>query len=351
MLTKYILKRLLLAIVTFIVIYVIVYLIMAKFGNNPFVNTVDAIKSKSTDASEQLIKLQKENGFDKPAVVRLWDYTVGIFHGDYGKIYKSSETSIPALFFKPLRYTILVSLPSFIISVILGVILGTISAYKRGKWQDASITSFATVFVALPSFVLAPFIILIALKINLPFEFKDAEDYSVGTMITSLIPPIVVFVLSSIARYTFLVRNWVVTTLSSHQVLIAKAKGLSKFKIFTKHVFRNASIPLVRTLIFSYLALLSGSIILEQFFRIPGSSTIIVNAIQDGEINVSMFSLIFFTSLSLVTDIVADLSYVFMDPRISIASKSERNYWVEFKKWRSRKQSKEKLEQGEMSNV
>lgn len=333
---KYFFKRLLLALITFLAIYIIVFVLLANFSPDPFGDLVEK-GSKVADQGKKLADLRTKYHFDQSTLARLWFYTAEVFKGNFGPIYKTGEDGqIPSLFFGPLRYTILVSLPSFLISAFLGVILGTVAAYRRDRIEDAAISGISTFFVAIPSFVLAPFVVLIAIKIGLPFEFKDPSTYGISTALASLIPPIFVFSITSVAGYVFLVRNQVITVLSSEYILIAKAKGLSKMDIFFKYVLKNAAIPLVRSLIFSYIILLSGSIVLEQFFRIPGSSSILVSAAFDGEVNISMFSIIFFTSLSLIVDIIGDLVYLFMDPRISFGNKSPISLWEKIKNWKIR---------------
>ncbi|MBN3535099.1 ABC transporter permease [Mycoplasma procyoni] len=347
---KYFFKRLGLAVITFFIIIFIVYMLQASFGNNPFAE--DALNAKgSGKGTAELIDRAAINGLNRPSIVRFfnwfWDF---FFRFDSGVIYSDTSDykhNIPKLFFEPLKWTILVSLPAFILSVIIGTTLGVVAAYNRGKWVDSAITTFVTIFIALPSFVIAHLIVLVTSSLGLPFEFRDPRDASGLLTALSLVTPVIVFTLSSLAGYTIFVRNQVVSVLTSNQVLIAKAKGLTKFEIFRKHVLRNSLVILVGILIFSYIGLLSGSIILEKFFRIPGSSTIIVAYTQKGEINVIMFSLVFFTALSLVTLIIVDMSYAWMDPRIKIASTSQsKNYFGLFKKHLNRnKQFKSQLQQ------
>ncbi|UWD34379.1 ABC transporter permease [Mesomycoplasma molare] len=339
---KYFLKRLGLALITFLIIIFIVYVLQVSFGKNPFSEQglKDAANKLSGGDPSKKIDPLVFYGFDKNAVIRFWLWLTNFVSGDVGIIYSDTTEyshQIPKLFFEPLKWTVAVSLPAFILSVILGVSLGVIAAYNRGKWIDSAITFFVTLFVALPAFVIAPIIVLITSQAGLPFEFKDPRDVPVDITVASLITPILVFTLSSLAGYTIFVRNQVVTVLTSNQVLIAKSKGLSKWNIFKKHVLRNASVILVGTIMFSYIGLLSGSIILEKFFRIPGSSSIIVSYTENGEINVIMFSLVFFTSLSMITLIFVDMSYAWMDPRIKIAnSENSKNYFVLFKKYLQR---------------
>ncbi|WP_051619048.1 ABC transporter permease [[Mycoplasma] collis] len=327
---KYFIKRLFLAIITFLIIIFMVYLIQAGFGKNPFVTAdISEGSRNSKEAEEAALKLASSHGFDLNPFSRffIW-FKKFFFEGDVGIIYgKENEFSknIPKLFFEPLKWTIIVSLPSYFLSILLGTILGTVAAYNRNKWPDSVIATFVSIFIALPSFIIAPVLILIFSKLGLPFEFKDPRDNFGYTTFLSLITPIVVYTLGSLAGYTLFIRNQIVGILNSNQVLIAKAKGLSNFTIFRKHVLRNASIILVGGLILSYIGLLSGSILLERFFRIPGSSNLIIEYTSSGEINVIMFSLVFYTGLTLFTMIIADMSFVWMDPRIKFGLAANSN--------------------------
>ncbi|VEU59845.1 ABC transporter permease [Mesomycoplasma neurolyticum] len=329
---KYFLKRLLLAFLTFLIIVFIVYLIQAGFGKNPFLP--EDFKPNSKNAAKDIAASQKlaaAHGFNSNVFIRFFVWFKNLFFkGDAGIIYgQENEFShnIPALFFKPLKWTIIVSLPSFILSLVIGIILGTIAAYNRKKAIDSAIATFVSIFIALPSFVIAPALILIFSKMGLPSEFKDPRDVSGYATFLSLITPIIVYTLGSLAGYTLFIRNQVVSVLTSNQVLIAKAKGLTNFQIFRKHVLRNASIILVGGLILSYIGLLSGSILLERFFRIPGSSNLIIQYTTSGEINVIMFSLAFYTALTLFTMIIADISFVWMDPRIKFGMSNNSTSW------------------------
>ncbi|MBR2999298.1 MAG: ABC transporter permease, partial [Mycoplasmataceae bacterium] len=140
--------------------------------------------------------------------------------------------------------------------------------------------------------------------------------------VKSLILPIITVTLGSLAGYTILVRNQMVSILTSNHILIAKAKGLTQQEIFWKHIIRNISIPLIAYMVPSFIILLSGNIIIEQFFNVPGTSNVIMQAFPNGEINVVMFSIFFFASLSMVGQIILDISYIFIDPKIKYFEES-----------------------------
>ncbi|WP_406614705.1 ABC transporter permease [Mycoplasma corogypsi] len=366
---KYILQRLGFAVVTLFVIIVIVYLSVAIFSNNPFVeraqNSSQGGEGSASVGSQVYIDTmrryfnQSVNYHLTPDVpfdtknptfwfnlkvnpfVRLFYWFKDIFNKDhpFGLPYNEDvftkyfdmndpNKTIPALFFKFLKFSIIVTLPAFVISASLGIVLGVIAGYKRGKFFDVSVNFFSLVFVALPSFVLVPIFISVLLSFNVPpqaYNFTDKtvlDTNSIGNIILSWLPPIFIIVLGSLSGYITFTRNQVVTVLTSNYILIAKSKGLGKFEIFTKYVLRNISIPLATAIIPSYIGLLSGGIIIETYWQIPGTSQTFAQAFPNGEINIIMFSNVLFTALGLFTELLVDVVYTFLDPRIKYASPS-----------------------------
>lgn len=313
---KYILKRIILALISLFILMTIVYLLTASFADIPY--------NEDPNGAENW---KEANGFNKPVIVRYAIYLKDFFTGNFGKIYLNNDgfNTIPELFFVPLGWTMLVTVPSFLISAIFGFYLGVIAGYKRGTWIDTTINIFVVIFIGLPSFVIAPIILLIANTSNglIITEFQSPDIQGWGVTIKSLILPIVTISLGSLAGYTILVRNQMVTILTSNHILIAKAKGLNQWQIFWKHIIRNISIPIISYMVPSFIFLLAGNIIIEQFFNIPGTSNVITQAFPNGEINVVMFSILFFSALSMLGQIILDISYIFIDPKIKYFEKSK----------------------------
>ncbi|MGL6125332.1 MAG: ABC transporter permease [Metamycoplasmataceae bacterium] len=319
--TKYIFKRIILATITLIVLVILAYLLTASFSRNPFAG----------GDPENAEQLAEQAGLNDPILVRFGRYIQDIFNGTFGRIYVpqgGESTSIPKFFFEPLRYTLLVTVPALIFSSLIGITLGILAGYKRGTWIEAVINVFVVTFIGLPSFVIAPIMILIAVNSNglILFDFKLPEDVGWLLSLKSLMLPIITVTLGSLAAYTILVRNQLVSILTSNQVLIAKGKGLSTVDIFFKHIFRNISIPIISFLLPSFVVLLAGNVVIEQFFNIPGSSSVIIKAFPNGEINIIMFSIIFYSSISLMVQIILDISYILIDPRIMFVEKSKIDY-------------------------
>ncbi|VEU76974.1 ABC transporter permease [Mycoplasmopsis columbina] len=368
---KYIFQRIAFAILTLIVISIFVYVLVSVFGSNPLRSYAEAEYPKISrnnpnltfDAYLQNLELERGiryavidaggnsiPGAKIPVLIRYFAYIGGVFRGEFGDVLNPANNpdpeqyrTLPQLFFIPLRNTTFITLPSMLLSLVIGIGLGIFAGYKRGKLIDSSINVFVLIFVALPSFIIAPLAIAIGVKLGILPVVPRFEDESFGTIFVAYLPPIIVSTLSSLAGGVILTRNMVITVLTSNYVLIAKTKGLSETQIFFKYVLRNSFIPLFGLIFGSFLGLLSGSVIIEQYWGIKGTSQVILNGFSTGEINVIMFSTLFFTLIGLFAAILVDLAYLILDPRITYTSKSKRNYTMFFKAYLERRKLEKEL--------
>lgn len=327
----YVLKRIGLAFLTFVAIVFIIYLLQASYGRNPLgVQGENAAQSKTgtVDNTELIAKYW----LDRAPILRFFKWVGELFSGSLGPVYRNDlNIELPKTFFESFRWTILITIPAFILSTIFGIALGTLAAYKRAKLIDTSIVVSTSVIAAIPTFIIAPLSLIIAYKyLGLPIEFVVPDvERGIGwdKTILSLFAPIFIFTITGMSGYAVYTRNQMINILTSNQVLIAKSKGLSGFTLFRKHVLRNASIPLMAFIIPSYIGLLGGSIVLERFFGVPGSAQVLISAQRNGEINVVMFSVIFYSSLTLLTNILVDILYTVLDPQIKLtSSNSNKSY-------------------------
>ncbi|EGS28806.1 ABC transporter permease [Mycoplasmopsis anatis] len=370
--TKYILQRLGFALLTLVIIVFVVYLTVDIFSDNPFVKQFEAAITTSGDRNNSGGATDKGNIYDiakplfeKSVIHHLIPYKIedwndpwvkdhwidqkmnpllrfGYWIADlfdkerpFGLPYNDSifantkSNTIPEFYFKYIKFSLIISLPSFVISALIGVTLGIFAGYKRGSLFDSFINAFTLIFVALPSFIIAPIVISFMLKyfgvaprfLN-PESENDLSIYTTGQFVLSWTPPILVIVLGSLSGYISFTRNQIITVLTSNYVLIAKTKGIGNVEIFFKYVLRNISIPLAAVFIPSYIGLLSGSFIVETYWNVPGISKALIQAFPTGEINLIMFSTVLFTALGLFTSIIVDVSYTILDPKIKYGSNS-----------------------------
>ncbi len=317
---NYIFKRLILGIISLLALVVIVWFLIYARKEYP----INITQFENEDLFNQK---WKEYGFDNPALERFWDYVKGIFTKfNFGPIYtKSDADSIPELFFKPLRDTAIITSTSFIISAILGITLGYIAGYNSGKFLDNLISFIVVMFMAIPGFVLCSIILILGPHIGLQTSFLESSIFGLNNYLKSIIAPILVLTITSLSGFTYYTRNEIKSILNSDYILNARSKGLTSWIIFKRYVVRNSAIPLIGLLIPGFIVLLGSSLIIEIFFNVPGTSSVIVAALRENETNVIMFNVLFFGFIATITRIIVDVMYVVVDPRIRYSTASANN--------------------------
>lgn len=342
---KYIFQRLSLGIITIFIIVFVVYTLQLTFLEHPLkqiytaTNDAGATNSIGGVASESLskpsLKTSGNSGVldvvdlefakyhvNSPVIVQFFYYVKGLFQGTLGPIYTDSSRQIWNTFSSPMKYSALLSLPPYIVSVILGVLLGIIAGYNRGKWIDNLINGSTNLMTSLPAFVTAPIALALAFKIGLPTIFlrPDQPGSDNYQSFLSLLTPWIVLTIGGISSYLITTRNWIITILTSNYILIAKTKGLSGTKIFFRYVFRNIAIQLSGIIFSLFTVFLTTGVVMESFFQVPGSSSLILNYVVKNEVNVIAFQALFYSTLSTITAILSDLLYVLINPTIKFST-------------------------------
>jgi len=337
MMTKYVLKRIGLMIITFIILtYLIFYIIrlmpdfhQMEIGADP-------------DIRAWRLRMMGFGPDGKPIVpiyVQFWRWITEIFKGEeYFKVSWYSfvrKRYVYDVLFERLPETIRINIFPFLISVPLGIGLGILAALKKNKPTDHVISIGVMILISVPSFVIAVLLQLLFVykwKI-LPFAFVLTKEKAaldpVGDVLSRILP---ITVLSSgmIAGWTRLLRAELSETLTSEFMLLARAKGLTKRQATLRHALRNAFVPFAPAIIGGFVSLLSGSLIVEQTFKITGVGGLYIEAIgsTDGlpDYPMVMMISIFYLSIGLLAGIVADLSYGFIDPRIKMGAGKQ--WWL-----------------------
>ncbi len=314
---KYFLKRIGFAAFALFVLLVLVFFLMQAVPGYP-------VERPNNATDEQYMELVRAQGLLDNVFVQFGRFLKGFFtEGSFGIIYRNGE-SVTKTMLNPIKYTLMIAGPAFIFSSIIGIILGVISAYYRGRWPDIVINAVAVLFISIPSFVLALYLIQLAGVIGLPTNFIPPESNnatSVGKVIESMIVPILSMTLSSISMIVYYTRNELVEVFKQEYIKTALAKGYSFRTVVFKYAIRNAAIPIVSILAPSFVSIISGSIIIEKFFNVPGTASKLLDAIVRKETNIVLFSAVFYSSIYFIIQILADISYSFIDPRIVLAEK------------------------------
>ncbi len=332
---KYILKRLVLFILTIVIVIVITFFLTRAINKTPIEIQNQITKkleashgqgSMSESDIRALVYAKMDYHPDWSPFKAFAHYFANLFKGDFGKYYAKPYSTIVHEFTSPLKWTFIVSGLGFIFGTIIGLGFGIFAGYKRGKLPDIALNIIAILFVSIPSFVLSAFVVLIVSKSDWPIQFLGPElSGSFMATFKTLIIPIFIITVTSFATITYYIRNEVVEILKSDYILTARSKGLNEFQIFFKHVLRNISIPAVTIILPRFIFIITGSFVIELFFNVPGAASMLSTAATTFEYNVIMFSVIFFTSLSLVLNIVLDIIYALLDPRIRLAEPSNKS--------------------------
>ena len=219
-------------------------------------------------------------------------------------------------------HTIKVNIFSVIFSVPLGIALGIWAALKKNKMTDHIISTSVMVFISVPSFVLITFLMLMLCytwKV-LPTQWPSTHAPTSQKVLGYILP---VFCLSfgSICGYCRFVRAELCEVMSSEYLLLARTKGLTKKQAILRHALKNAMVPIVPAILAEFIGLLSGSMVLENLYGIPGIGRLFVQALNGKDYTVLFVDMAIFTTLGLLAGVVLDISYGFIDPRIRMGAK------------------------------
>ena len=316
----YILKRVLLALFVLFIITTACFMLVRMLP-----------MELPTDPNLQQVMLQRWEalGYNEPLPVQYGIYLKNIFTGwDFGTSWKIDQLA-PAwdLLVDRLTPTVLVNLYSLLFSVPLGILLGICAAVKKGKWPDTLISTGVMVFVSVPSYVYA-FLVqyFLYLKWGLfpltVYSLADAGgSWFTGKMFYSMVPAVLALSFGTIAGLARFTRAELTETLTADYMLLARAKGLSRRQATARHALKNAMVPILPTIISSFVGILGGSFIIEKIFSIPGVGALYISAITQRDYDVFMVDSIFYTFIGLLAGILVDISYGFIDPRIRMGEK------------------------------
>lgn len=304
---KYILKRLAIAALTLIVIVFILYLMLQLMPGTPFND------EKLTPS--QLAIIKAKYGLDKPFIVQFFNYLKMMLHGDFGVSY-SIQKNMPVsqILEARLGVSIRIGLQAVVIGLFFGLILGIVAALKKNTWIDTFASLLSVIGVSIPSFVFALFFILLfAKKLNiLPVLYNVREPF-----VSSIMPSIAlsVFTIANIARFT---RSEMAEVLGSEYMQLAQSKGLSKNILIFRHALRNTLIQVITVLAPLIVGLMTGSLVIEKMFSIPGIGQLLTMGIQVNDYNVIMACAFVYSVMYIVIMLIVDLLYGVIDPRIRL---------------------------------
>ena len=302
---KYILKRILLAIVTIWAVATLTFFLMNMVPGGPFLSE-KAISPQATAA------LEAKYGLDKPLWQQYLTYMAGASHGDFGDSLKQRGRTVMDIITMKFPVSARVGGVSVLVALLLGVPLGCIAALKRGKFLDNLISVVSTCGIAVPSFVICTLLLYffgVRLQILPTMGLTSWKHYVMPVMALAFYPT---------AYIMRLMRSSMLDVLGQDYMRTAKAKGLAGGKILFKHALRNAILPVI-TYVGPLLAYtVTGSFVVEKIFTIPGLGGEFISAINGRDYTLIMGTTIFLATLTILMNVVVDIVYKIVDPRIKL---------------------------------
>ena len=307
---KYIFKRILTSIFTLLVILLVLFVLMQLMPGSPF--------NDEKLTADQRAALYAKYGLDQPIVVQFFRYVGNMLRGDLGVSYNiSKNTPIAQLIQTRLPISIMIGGYAVALGAVIGLILGLIAALKHDTIVDSVCTIISVIGVSVPSYVFA-----LALSYYFGFKLRWFPMLFSQQMITqsSVLPSVSLsmFTMASIARFT---RSEMLEVLGSDYMLLAESKGISGPALIIRHALRNALIPIITVLAPLIVDLMTGSLVVEKIFSIPGVGSLLVNAIQSNDYNVVISLSFIYSAMYIAIMLIVDILYGVIDPRIRLAKK------------------------------
>ena len=314
---RFILRRSFQALLVLLVMSFVIYSLIGLMPGDP----IDImIASNPNIAPEVSAALRKLYGLDQPLLLRYWHWLTTALQGDLGYSRTHSQPVLHMLL-PALGQTCKLLISAFVISVILSFVLGILAARKPGGILDGIISLGAFAGISVPVFWLALVMILIfAVWLHwLPASgIANVGDGSFKDQLIHLIMPVATLALATTGGFTRFVRASMIEVLRLDLVRTARAKGASEGRVILIHAFRNALIPVVTVIALSFGVLFNGALLTEIMFAQPGMGKMIYDAILGNDFNLALSGLLFATLVTLLSNLAADLTYGWLDPRISL---------------------------------
>ena len=312
---RYILERLALIFLTMFIVITINFFLLRLMPGTPFENP------KITPAQKEL--MMRKYGLDDPAVVQYTRYMGNLLKGDLGNSFKLQDQPVLDLISMRLPHTVKIGSMALVFGVLMGIFLGALAAIYRNSLWDHLATFFAVIGVSIPSFVLAALLQHYVVAEMGMFTFLyNPVDASRGisrwdSIYSAILPAfsLSLFVISATMRY---MRSELVEVLNSDYILLARAKGLNKAQVIVRHAIRNALIPVVTIIGPMAIGLMTGSLVIEMFYGVPGLGRLLLNAINTNDYFLILGVNAFYSLLYVSVILVIDLLYGLIDPRIRL---------------------------------
>ena len=302
---RYALRRLSGVIPTLFIIITLSFFVIRIAPGGPF-------DEEQTLPPEIKANLEAAYGLDKPLYVQYLRYLGGLVRGDFGPSFKFKDFSVSELIVQGLPISLMLGLSAVLLAMLIGIPLGTHAALRQNSPTDYSIMGVAVLGIALPSFVTGP---LFALVFGLYLRWLPVAGWETGQL-RYLVLPVITLALPVIAYIARLTRGSLLEILRTNFVRTARAKGLSESQVILRHALRPALLPVVSYLGPATAFVVTGSLVVETVFGLPGSGRYLVQGAINRDYTLVMGMIVVYGALTLTLNLIADLLYGWLDPRV-----------------------------------
>ncbi|SHH95538.1 ABC transporter permease [Sporanaerobacter acetigenes] len=309
---KFILKRILYGLLTLFLITTATFFLIAGAPGDPIAAKVGQMPEKAQAV------IRTKYGLDKPVAVRYGIYMKNLItKGDFGESIVYTGKSVNDIIKTNAPISAKIGIIALALQIVIGVLLGLISALHRGKTPDYIIRVLVVLAICVPSFVFAAL-----LQYFIGFKWKLAPVFGWGEM-KHYILPVLAYTIGGVASYTKFMRSSTLSVINEDYILTAKSKGCKKGRVVRKHVMRNSMIPIVTMTGPAIAGIFAGSFVIERIFSIPGLGSYYVKSVTNNDYTMILGFTIFFAALYVLSLIFVDIMYGIVDPRIRITSSED----------------------------
>lgn len=301
----YIVKRVLLALLTIFLIITITFFVMRAIPGGPFL-------SEKAASPAVTAMLESKYGLDKPVFEQYLTYLGDVLRFDFGPSIKNRGYEVTDLIAEGLKTSAPLGLSAAALAIVVGVVLGAVAAVNHNKWQDKLIMVCSTASVAMPSFVVASLLLLL-FCINLQILPANGDSPA------GLILPIISLALYPASYITRLTRSSMLDVLGQDYVRTARAKGVSPLKVVFKHSLKNAITPVVTYAGPMLAFIMTGSLVVEKIFAVPGLGRFFYSSIINRDYPMIMGTTIFLGAMMVIMTLISDILYKVFDPRVDLS--------------------------------
>ena len=309
---KLVLKKIISLIITLFIVSLLAFLAFQIIPGDP---TTKLLGTNATP--EKVAQFRSQLGLDRPVLIRYMDWLVSFVKGDFGTSYTYNR-AVSTLLSDKLPVTVLLTVLSFLITAVVSFPIGIWAGNTRNKWVDHIFVILDQILMAIPPFffgIVSCFVFGIVLKWFMPGNFISLSE-SVSGCISYLILPAICLALPRIAMTSRMLRSSIQEELTQNYVYTARSRGLSRAGIMRRHILKNAMIPVVTFLAVSAAEIMTGTIIIEQVFTIPGTGRLLVSSIGNRDFPVVQAIVVILAAWIVIVNFAADMLNHWMDPRL-----------------------------------